>query len=225
MFKLLILGLLFYIIGNPLIAIVVLLLILYFLDRRFVGVFPSLSKPIKRARNISKLRAQIAASPSDVSSRHELARLLIERRKYTEALKILESISNHYQDSAEYWDDVGTARLRTGNLVQGEADILHALKLNSRVKYGRPYLRLADALSDSDREKALRYLEQFHSSHSSSSEAYYLLGYTYQLVGKPENAKTSYKESIDVYRSLPKYKKRQERKWAVRSFFRSLFIS
>ena len=62
MFKLIIFGFLFYIFGNPITAILVLLLIVYVLDRRFVGVFPSVTKPFKRARAISKLRRQIAVS-------------------------------------------------------------------------------------------------------------------------------------------------------------------
>lgn len=193
------------------------------LDRRFVGVFPSVTKPFKRARAISKLRRQIAVSPSDVSSRHELARLLLERRKYGEALKLLETMESSLEDSAEFWDDIGSARLHTGSIAQGETDIVRALQINPRVKYGRPYLRLAEAFRDSDREKALHYLEQFHAIHSSSSEAFYLLGYMYQSLGRAQDAKKSYQESMDVYRSLPKYKKRQERKWAVRSWFRNLF--
>ena len=221
--KFIIFGMLFYIFGNPFIAIIVLLLIVYVLDRRFVGVFPSITRPIQRARQISKLRKNIAASPSDVSSRHELARLLIERRKYGEALKLLESISESLQDSAEYWDDIGTARLETGNTAQGEADILQALDINPRVKYGRPYLRLADAFRTADSAKALDYLQKFHTMHSSSSEAYYLLGTMYRVLGQRQEAKEAFSESMSVYLSLPKYKRRQERKWAVRSFWRNLF--
>lgn len=214
--------LLWRILGNPIIAILVILLIVYLLDRRFVGLFPSFTRPYKRLRNISKLRAQIASSPSDVSSRHELARLLIERRKYNEALELLESIRESSEDSAEYWDDLGTCFLRTGNLTQGENDILKALDMNPRVKYGRPYLRLAEAFKTSDREKAIAYVEQFHSMHSSSSEAYYLLGSMYKDLGRNEDAKRAFKESVEVYKSLPKYKKRQERKWAVRSLLKGI---
>ncbi|WP_054956433.1 tetratricopeptide repeat protein [Paenibacillus dakarensis] len=212
--------LLWNIIGNPFIAILVLLLIVYLLDRRFVGLFPSVTRPFKRLRQISKLRATIASSPSDVSSRHELARLLIERKKVDEALKLLESIQIQSEDSAEYWDDLGTCLLKTGNVSQGEQYILKALKLNPRVKYGRPYLRLAAAFKSSDREKAIAYVEQFHSIHSSSSEAFYLLGSMYKDLGRNEEAKAAFKESVAIYKSLPKYKKRQERKWAVRSILK-----
>lgn len=212
--------LLWRLIGNPFVAILVILLIVYLLDRRFVGLFPSITRPFKRLRNISKLRTQIASSPSDVSSRHELARLLIERRKYREALTILESIRSNSEESAEYWDDLGTCLLNTGNIPQGEQDILKALQINPRVKYGRPYLRLAAAFKTSDREKAITYVEQFHSIHSSSSEAYYLLGSMYKDLGRNDEAKAAFKESLAIYKSLPKYKKRQERKWAVRSLLK-----
>ena len=87
--KFLIFGLLWRIVGNPFIAILILLVILYFLDRRYVGVFPSFTKPLKRMRNISRLRQQLAMSPNEVSSKLELARLLIERKRYSEAHALL----------------------------------------------------------------------------------------------------------------------------------------
>lgn len=214
--------LLWQIVGNPIAAILILLVILYLIDRRFIGLAPSITRPIKRLRNISRLRKDIEANPSDVSSRHELARLLLERKQYGEALRILESIRESSEESAEYWDDLGTARLGTGDVAGGETDILHGLSMNPRVKYGRPYLRLAEAFRTRDKDKAIGYLEQFHDIHSSSSEAYYLLGSMYRALGRGEEAKKSFQESLHVYRSLPKYKKRQERKWAIRSYFRSM---
>lgn len=99
--------LLWRLLGNPFLAILVLLVIVYLLDRRFVGILPSVTKPFKRMGQISKLRTQIGMNPSDVSSKHELARLLIERKKDGEALKLLESIQSQSEDSAEFWDDLG----------------------------------------------------------------------------------------------------------------------
>ncbi|WP_211747600.1 hypothetical protein [Paenibacillus sp. Marseille-Q4541] len=223
MSKLFVFGLLFYIFGNPFIAIIVLLLIVYFLDRRFVGVFPSITKPFKRMRNISKNRQQIAMNPNDVTSKFDLARLLIERKKYSEAQGFLKSIESSYDHSAEYWDMVGTIEIHQGQLEQGERHIVHALELNPKVKYGQPYLRLASAYKDKDQSKALHYVEKFQDIQSSSSESYYYLGLVYGILGRKNDAKEAYRQSIDVYRSLPKYKKRQERRWAVRSFFRKLF--
>ncbi|WP_435921322.1 tetratricopeptide repeat protein [Paenibacillus sp. DYY-L-2] len=210
--------------GNPLIAIIILLAIIYFLDRRFVGVFPSISKPFRRQRQVSKLRQQLAMSPFDVSSKRELARLLLEKKKFKEACELLEEVKPHSELSAEYWDDLGTALLGLGRLEEGETHILHALSLNERVKYGQPYLHLASAFRDKDPEKALRYAASYGEIQSSSSEACYLLGSLYQSLGRKEEAKRALKESLAIYRSLPKYKKRHERKWAVRSYFKSLTI-
>lgn len=223
MSKFLIFGLLLYVLGNPILAIVVLLFILYVLDRRFVGVFPSITKPFKRMRSISKNRQQIALNPNDVTSKFDLARLLIERKKYKEAYELLISIESSYDHSAEYWDMIGTTEIQQGQLEQGERHILRALDLNQKVKYGQPYLRLASAFKDKDQSKALQYVERFQDIQSSSSESYYYLGLVYGNLGRKNDAAEAYRQSIHVYRSLPKYKKRQERKWAVRSFFRKWF--
>ncbi|MBM6995128.1 tetratricopeptide repeat protein [Paenibacillus sp. DXFW5] len=209
-----------WLLGNPFLAIIVLLFIVYFIDRRYVGLFPSLSKPLKRGRSISRLRQQLAASPFDVSAKRELARLLLERKKYAEAHRLLEEAKEASETSAEFWDDLGTTCLGLGRIEEGEAHMLHALSLNERVKYGQPYLRLASAFRERDPQKALQYAARFGEIQSSSSEAYYLLGSLYQSLGSKEEAKQAFDESIAIYRSLPKYKKRQERRWALRSYLK-----
>ncbi|MBE9913818.1 tetratricopeptide repeat protein [Paenibacillus donghaensis] len=214
--------LLWRLLGNPFLAILVILIIIYLLDRRFVGIFPSLTKPFKRMGQISKLRSEISMSPSNVSAKHELARLLIERKHNAEALKLLESIETQSGDSAEFWDDLGTVYLRQENIQKGEACILKALDLNPRVKYGQPYLRLAEVHKHKDRAKAVDYVHRFQEIQSSSCEGYYLLGMMYKALDRKDDARAAFQESIDIYRSLPKYKKRQERKWAVLSMLKKL---
>lgn len=224
MSKFMLFFLLSWLTGNPLIAIVILLLIVYFIDRRFVGVFPSISKPFKRLRNISKLRQQLSVNHFDVSSKRELARLLLDKKKFQEAHQLLEEVKPSSESSAEYWNDLGTALIGLGRLEEGESMILHALSLNERVKYGQPYLHLASAFREKEPEKALHYAAKYGEIQSSSSEACYLLGSLYHSLGRKEDAKRALEESLAIYRSLPKYKKRHERKWAVRSFFKSLTL-
>ncbi|GAB6988850.1 tetratricopeptide repeat protein [Paenibacillus pini] len=214
--------LLWRLVGNPFLAIFILLVIVYFLDRRYVGIFPSITKPFKRMGKISKLRSHIAMSPNDVSSKYELARLLMERKQYQEALGLLESIQSRFEQSAEFWDDLGTVHLRLGNTDKGEQYILQGLSINQRVKYGQPYLRLAEVYKSLDQDKAMNYVHQFQEIHSSSSEGYYLLGLMYKSLGRASESKAAFQDSIDNYRSLPKYKKRQERKWAVRSMINKM---
>ncbi|OAB43367.1 tetratricopeptide repeat protein [Paenibacillus glacialis] len=209
-------------VGNPFIALIIILAVVYFLDRRYVGVFPSFTKPYKRMKRISTLRREILMNRNDVTSKHELARLLIERKKYLEALELLDSIQVQFDHSAEYWDDLGTVNLRLGHVQKGEEFILKALGINPRVKYGQPYLRLAGIYQHTDQKKAEQYVRAFQDIHSSSSEASYLLGMMYKEMSRKQEANEAFRESIDIYRSLPKYKKRQERKWAVRSILRKM---
>ncbi|AIQ63810.1 hypothetical protein PSTEL_12660 [Paenibacillus stellifer] len=220
--KIFIFVLLWNLVGNPFLALIILLAILYVLDRRYVGIFPSVTRPFRRARQISRLRTQISLNPNDVTSKFELARLLAERKKYREAQELLLQIEDRYEHSAEYWTDLGYANIRLDRLEEGEQQMLRGLEINPRVQYGRPYLRLAEAFRHSDRDKALRYLREFQDIQSSSSEAYYLLGNTYRALGQSAEAKQAFSESVTVYRSLPKYKKRQERGWALRSFLAGL---
>ncbi|RJE84675.1 tetratricopeptide repeat protein [Paenibacillus sp. 1011MAR3C5] len=205
-----------WLLGNPIIAVIVLLVILYALDRRFVGLTPSLWKPFKRRSRISKLRQHIASSPSDVSSKHELARLLIESKKFKEAAAVLEPLQAALAESAEYWDDLGYSYLQQGDAEKGEAYIERALKLNPKVKYGAPYLRLAAARMKHNPEQALKDLEDFQSIHSSSCEAYDKLATIYKEMGQTRDSKLAVQEGLRLYKALPRYRKRSERKWAVR---------
>ncbi|AIQ12720.1 tetratricopeptide repeat protein [Paenibacillus durus] len=211
--------LLWNLVGNPFLALIILLAVLYFIDRRYVGIFPSIARPFRRARQGSRLRTQISLNPNDVSSKFELARLLAERKKFREAQELLLQIGDRYEQSAEYWVDLGYANIKLGQLEEGESQMLRGLEINQRVQYGQPYLRLAEGFRHSDRDKSLHYLHEFKEIQSSSSEAYYLLGSMYKALGQSTEAKQAFTESIDVYRSLPRYKKRQERGWALRSFF------
>ncbi|XEC93347.1 tetratricopeptide repeat protein [Paenibacillus tarimensis] len=215
--KFLLFPLLWWIFGNPFVAIIVLLLLFYFIDRRFIGLSPSLIKPFRRRSRISKLRQQLLLNPNDLSAKQEISRLLIEQNKYREARKWLEPISDRMDHSAEYWDDLGTVLLHTGEPVKGEEAIRKALEINPRVKYGAPYLRLANIYADKDADQAIRLLDEFRSIHSSSCEAYYRLGDIYLRLGQMEQAGKAFEEAVQIYRSLPKYKKKEERRWALKS--------
>lgn len=214
-------GLLWWLLGNPFLALIVLLAVLYFLERRFIGLSPSLVRPFKRRSAIAKWRRQLQVNPHDVSARSELARLLIEGKKYQEAREELAVIGDRMEHSAEYWSDVGLCELALGRLEEGERAMKTALAISPRVKYGLPYLRLGEAFAKTDAAKALDYLQQFRLIQSSSCEAYYRLGSIYREMGQSERGREADRECRQIYRSLPRYLKRRERKWALLSSLRS----
>ena len=214
MLKLFIFFILWGLLGNPFLAILVMLIILYVLDRRFIGLTPSIAKPLRRSRRISRLRQELHNQPHNTSGKLELAGLLIEQRKYSEALVYLDQIRPILDDSAEVFYSSGLCHLKLGNLQQGEQFIMRSLEINPRVRFGEPYLRLGEAFATVEAEKAIVYLERFRQMQSSSCEAYYRLGQLYKHLNRLSEAKAVYQETLYIYRGLPKYKRRTERRWA-----------
>ncbi|MFC4810852.1 tetratricopeptide repeat protein [Paenibacillus sp. GCM10023250] len=222
MIKILLFFLLWRLFGSPFLAVVILLVVLYALERRFLGLTPSIVRPLRRFGTIRRLRQQIAMNPNDIPAKHELARLLIERKRYAEAKSWLMPLQDPLDNSAEFWDDLGASLAPLGETDAAEAALRNALSINPRVKYGSPYLRLASFYAKKDPQKAIGFLQEFRGIHSSSIEAYYRLAGLYAELGQQDEAKRMLAECGAIYRSLPRYKKRQERRWAVLAWFRSL---
>lgn len=222
MSKFFLFALLWWLVGNPFLALIVLLVILYLLDRRFIGLSPSLLKPFRRNRRLSKLKRELALAPHHAGNKLEAARLFIEKGSYQEALTLLEQVLPVY-DSADVLYEIGLCRLKLGQVEEGRGLIERSLGMNPRVKYGEPYLRLGEALAATRPDEAIRYLEQFRGVNSSSCEGAYKLGRIYESLGNREEAKRAYGDALQIYRGLPRYKRRAERRWAILSKWRQTF--
>ncbi|MCZ8518119.1 MULTISPECIES: tetratricopeptide repeat protein [Paenibacillus] len=221
MSKFLLFGLIFWLTGNPFVAIFVLLLIFYVLDRQFVGMTPSIFKPFQRMRRLSRLKEELRMNPHHTSTKLDIARIYMEQKKYENARELLLQVSAVMEDSADVLSELGICELHLGRPEEGERLILEALERNPRVKYGDPYLRLGEAYAERDKEKAVYYLQRFREVNSSSCEAYYRLGLLYRQLGRDEEARSAFREAVELYRGLPGYKRRHERRWALLARFRS----
>jgi tetratricopeptide (TPR) repeat protein len=219
--KIVLFSILWWVLGNPFVAILVLLLIVYVLDRRFVGLFPSVTRPIRRMQRINRLKRDVSLNPNDTSSRMELAYLNIERGRYREALDMLNGIADRMEDSPDVWYGIALCRLKMGELERGEQEMLHSLELNPRIRFGEPYLRLGEAFVSTEPRKAMDYLQKFQDFNSSSCEGYYRMGIAYLRTGNRQEAKEAFREAVRLYQLLPKYKRRSERRWALLAAFRS----
>ncbi|MFC0215374.1 tetratricopeptide repeat protein [Paenibacillus chartarius] len=224
MSKILLFVFLTYILGNPFVALLVLLVIVYVLDRRFVGLSPSLTRPLRLGRKMKQLHRHLRASPHDTSSKIELARIWIEKKRYAEAERLLTEVLPIMDQSADVHFELGLCKLKLGELEQGRRLMEKALELNPRVRYGEPYLRLAEAVAAADPEEAVRLLGEFRQLHSSSCEAYYRLGRLYEAMGRKEDAKAAYREVGDLYRSLPGYSRKQQRRWALLAWWKRMSV-
>jgi len=214
--KVFLFSILWWLTGNPFAALIIILLLLYFLDLRFVRLFPDITKPFRRWRRLSTLKNQLRLNPHDTPAKLEAARLLMEKRQFSEALTYLEEISSLMQDSPEYLSDKGSCLLKLGRTEEGLQLIEQALRANPRVKYGEPYLLIGEAYAKQQQmEKAIASLEELARMNMSSCEVYYKQGELYNELQQKEKAKRSYLEAVEVYRGLPSYKRRTERRWAL----------
>lgn len=209
--------LLWRLLGNPVLAVIVFAIVLYLLDRRYVGFSPNLLRPFQQSRRLSLLRQELGVNPHQTSAKLEVGRILLQKKRVDEAAAYFEQVLPQMPDSAEVKCELGICYLRQGRLEEGEALIAEGLAANPRVKYGEPYLRLGEAYAGTNPEKALHYLEQFREVQSSSCEAYYRLGQLYERLGRSADAKAAYREAVEIYRVLPKYKRKSERSWMLKS--------
>lgn len=221
MSKFFIFAFLWYILDSPFLALLVLLFVLYFMDRRFVGLTPSIGKPLKRMRQTRRLREELRLNPHYTSAKHELARLLMERKRYSEAAELLEQVKERTDDSDDLNAELAICYLHLGRS-DGAVKLEEVLKDNPRVKYGEPLLILGKHFSKSEPERAIQHLRQFQEVHSSSVQGYYRLGQIFEVLDRQQDAGTAYREAQEIYRSLPKYKRKSERRWFILSMLKSL---
>jgi len=221
--KLLIFALLWRLTGNPILAIIVLLIIYYFIDRRYIGLLPSLGKPFRRMRRAANLRRQIAANPHDAPAKYDLARTCIERGQFSQAARILEQLPDYMQETAEVIYDRGLCHLAAGDEIAAEALIREALDLDDTLHYGEPYLKLATIRGRTHPEEALELLRTFRTHNFSSCESYYRMAQIQAQLGMPEEAKESLRQCLETYGMLPRFRKRNERRWAFLAQMRLIF--
>jgi len=221
--KFILFSILWWITGSPFLAIFLLLVIFYLIDRRYVGIFPSITRPIQRARRMARLKEELRLNPHHTGNKLELARIYLEKHQYREALPYLQEVYEKIEDSPEILYELGLCYLKTGKVGEGENMILGALRENPQLKYGEPYLELVDIFSKRNTEKAFHYLQQIREIHSSSVETYYRLGNLYLTMGQRSEAKEAFVEAGEIYRSLPKYMRRKQRKWAWLSSMKRMF--
>ena len=105
--KLFIFSFLYWLIGNPFVAFLVLLVVLYLLDRRFIGILPNIFRPIQLSRRLYRARQELSISPFNASLKLQTARLLIEKRRYSDAMVLLDELIPVVNDSAEVWFEAG----------------------------------------------------------------------------------------------------------------------
>lgn len=207
--------------GSPVFAIVVIVILYLALDYQFVGFSRHWLRAFRRGSEIRSLARTLSVNPHDAAARSDLGRLLVDARRYTEAVSHLEPAMERMSETAETPCYLGLAYLWTGKVAEGEALIRSALEKDPKFRYGEPYLRWGEYLLSAGRAaEAAEALEKFRSIHTSSVEGFYRLGEAYRRSGEPGKAGSAYRSALDMFRRSPGYKRRAERLWAWKTRLR-----
>jgi tetratricopeptide (TPR) repeat protein len=209
---------LYWLTGNPVLALVVILAVVLTVDRTYLSFIPDPFKALRASSRIGELRKIVSVNPHDGRSLKELGVLLVEKGNFRKAAECFRSAETKMADDPEFNYYYGIAEVRTGDVVNGRELVEKALRDSPKLKYGEPYLMMAEAYIDrADYRNALPLLAKFVEIHSSSSRGFYRLGLVEMKLGMKEEGTSHLRKSIKVFKSAPLFKRRADRKWALKA--------
>jgi len=204
--------------GNPVLALVVVLLVSAVTYGYLTARLFRVPRAIQRWLGIRELGRAVALNPHDATAQADLGRLLVEAGDPARALDHLEAAHTRAPEVAETTYYLGAARLRLGDEARGRPLIEEALARDPRLGYGEPHLRLGEYYLDHGQPaEAIVHLERFAEVHASSVEGQYKLARAYQVVGDAKRARDALDEAVRAYRGAPGFKRREERLWRLRA--------
>jgi tetratricopeptide (TPR) repeat protein len=205
--------------GNPLVAIVVLVVAFALLDRFALGLTPPWIKAWLRPGEASRLQAQVNANPHDKPARRALAELLVARRRYGRAVSVLSpAIAESARPESGTLLVAAEAYLGHGDLERAGACIEAAHAGARSTQYYALALLTGRILEASGRllEAQEAYAEAVSLSQG-RVEPRYRLYRVLKRTERPDEAETARRAAWRAYVEAPFFQQRQERLWAWRA--------
>jgi len=200
--------------GSPITALLVILAIYFAVDRTFLGFLPSPFRALKTSSRIRELKKIVSINPHDGRSLKELGIFMVEKEDYQNALRYFGLAEGKMSDDAEFSYYYGISMARIGNIVKGRELFERAVNASPILKYGEPYLVMAEVYIDNaDYKSALPLLEKFEKIHSSSSRGLYRMGLVKMKLGLKNDGMDHLEKCIQVFKESPLFKRKIERKW------------
>ena len=204
------------VLGNPLIALVVVAIAAYLVDARWNGRWFDPGGLFRRRQAIHELRQTISRNQHDAAAHNDLGRILAQQGRYGAALPHMERALRRMEEAPETNFYYGLCLLNTGRREEGERSIRRSLEINPRFLYGEPQTVLARAhLENGDAEGARQWAREAVKLNTSSVEGWVLLGRAEGDRGDAPAARDAFAKAKDAYKNLPAYLHLPNRKWLV----------
>ena len=208
-------SLLVWLLGNPLLAGLIVV-------AAFGGSYLLFSRRLygwrrrwRELGEVRRLRAALAINSENAKAHSDLGGLLARRGRFAEALPHLEKAIVRCDDLPDTNFFLGWTLLKQGNPDEGRRRVETALAIDPRFGYGEPRLRLGDYyFGRKEFREAIPHFEASREVHASGMEAAAKLGESYLAIGDPDRAATVLRDAVAIYRTLPWFRKQEERGWA-----------
>ncbi|MFA7467170.1 MAG: tetratricopeptide repeat protein [Desulfotomaculaceae bacterium] len=192
---------------NPLLALLIIILIYIFLDRRFIGILPDFMAPLRRRRNMAELKRQVQVNPHNANAQLELGEIYFLNGQYKQAVEYLEKALVKMDDSALARFYMGAALFNLGQRDESLQQLKEAISLNPKIAHGYPYLYLVKhEYSEELVANLLRY---------GAVKTFYDAGKYFKQVGNRHQANQFFDEVLDAYRLSSPTMRRQFRNMAI----------
>jgi tetratricopeptide (TPR) repeat protein len=204
--------------GNPILAIVLVLIIYFFIDRYYLRFLPDFSRMFRANREIRSNLRDIQINPQNARAAYALGVLYFERKKYKEAIKYLEHPRLKNDNTPGYLSYLGMTEMELGRNEEGKSNIQKALETDPRAGYGLPYIYLIkNAMNEKSPDRnTINTLEQ-KVGRFANTENLYRLGMMYKKSGDRGKANEFFSKALTEYSYCPRGISRLHRKWAILS--------
>lgn len=211
-------ALLAWITGNPLLAVLVIILLSlpgWWAGSRYAL---RLSRHIRARGEAGRLRRTLEMNPHDAKARADLGAILARRGRFRDARAELEQALPRVDDLPEANYYLGLCLINDGEPDRGRALVERALLLNPKFGYGEPHLRLGDFHAErGEWAQAAQEYREATDIYGSSVEGWYKLGQSLKEAGKRDAARSALGEALASYRTAPWYRRGEDRPWKRRA--------
>ncbi|OPX88469.1 MAG: Tetratricopeptide repeat protein [Pelotomaculum sp. PtaB.Bin104] len=203
--------------GNPFLALILLLLIFFIVERRFIGILPDIFKPWRRKNRARLLQKELKLNPANADVCLELGESYFRQGKYSQAISYLKQAAGKLAGHPLFHFYLGASYYYLGRNGQGEEELKKAISENPRVSFGEPYLYLLMIYLQEKQpeEKVTPVFDQL--IRYGSPKTFYRAGKLFLSNQDRERARLLFRETIDNYEICRGALRRYYRKWAILS--------
>jgi predicted Zn-dependent protease len=161
---------------------------------------------------------QIRANPSNITARHDLAVILLDKRRPGRALEHVESARQREPNQIELQFLEGSCRLAMREYEAARAILVDVATREPKFRYGDAQLRAADAMIGLRAwDDAIATLRTFVKINTSSVEGWFKLSRALAKRGDVDESHKARDTARALYRELPPYQRRRQRAWYLRA--------